>query len=199
MLLLLLSHLQWRWWWLSNRMWRAQWLNLSPPITAYMRRWTGSAFVQKMACCLFGAKPLSKPMLGYCQLPPPPPPPGQNKVKLQSKYKTLHSRKCIWKHRLWNGGHLVQGRWVNRVIFKFCVTNLFLGIWTQHWNEKREFLWHPHPLSKWLVHRSWTIIYIPSCVFRDELFLYISCQEFLVTSVSITSSTSGSISFRNQK
>ena len=30
----------------------------------------GSALVQIMACRLFGAKPLSKPMLGYCQLDP---------------------------------------------------------------------------------------------------------------------------------
>ena len=28
----------------------------------------GSALVQIMACWLFGTKPLSKPMLGYCQL-----------------------------------------------------------------------------------------------------------------------------------
>ena len=35
-----------------------------------MRQWIGSALVQIMACRLFGAKPLSKPMLGYCQLDP---------------------------------------------------------------------------------------------------------------------------------
>ena len=28
----------------------------------------------------------------------------------QSKYKTFHSRKCIWKCRLRNGGHFVQGK-----------------------------------------------------------------------------------------
>ena len=39
-----------------------------PPSAAYMRQWIGSALVQIMACRLFGAKPLSKPMLGYCQL-----------------------------------------------------------------------------------------------------------------------------------
>ena len=32
---------------------------------AYMRRWTGSSLVQIMACRLFGAKPLSEPMLEY--------------------------------------------------------------------------------------------------------------------------------------
>ena len=44
--------------------------NLSPPSAAYMRQWIGSALVQIMACRLFSAKPLSKPMLGYCQLDP---------------------------------------------------------------------------------------------------------------------------------
>ena len=53
----------------------------------YMRQWIGSALVQIMACRLFGAKPLSKPMLGY-------------------------STKCIWKYRLRNGVHFVQPRWV---------------------------------------------------------------------------------------
>ena len=42
--------------------------NSSSPSAAYMRQWTGPALVQIMACRLFGAKPLSKPMLGYCQL-----------------------------------------------------------------------------------------------------------------------------------
>ena len=31
-----------------------------------MHQWNGSALVQIMACCLFGTKPLSKPMQGYC-------------------------------------------------------------------------------------------------------------------------------------
>ena len=38
-----------------------------PPSTAYTCRWIGSEFVQIMACCPFGTKPLSKQMLGYCQ------------------------------------------------------------------------------------------------------------------------------------
>ena len=44
--------------------------NSSPPSAAYMPQWVGSALVQIMACRLFDAKPLSKPMLGYCQLDP---------------------------------------------------------------------------------------------------------------------------------
>ena len=38
------------------------------PSAAYMRQWIGSALVQIMACRLVGAKPLSKPILGYCEL-----------------------------------------------------------------------------------------------------------------------------------
>ena len=42
--------------------------NSSPPRAAYMRQWTRPAFVQVMACRLFGAKPLPEPILAYCQL-----------------------------------------------------------------------------------------------------------------------------------
>ena len=35
-----------------------------------MRQWIGSALVQIIACRLVGAKPLSQPVLGYCQLDP---------------------------------------------------------------------------------------------------------------------------------
>ena len=45
-------------------------INSSPPSAAYMHQWIGSALLQKMACRLFGAKPLSKPMLDYCRLGP---------------------------------------------------------------------------------------------------------------------------------
>ena len=65
-----------------------------------MRRWTRLALVQIMACRLSGAKPSSKPVLGYCQLEPW----EQTPVKCLSKCKTFHSRKCIWKYRLRNGG-----------------------------------------------------------------------------------------------
>ena len=47
---------------------RATYVDSSHASAAYMRQSTGSALLQIMACCLFGAKPLSKPMLGYCQL-----------------------------------------------------------------------------------------------------------------------------------
>ena len=43
-------------------------LNSSPPSATYMRQWIGPTLIQIMACQPFGAKSLSKPMLGYCQL-----------------------------------------------------------------------------------------------------------------------------------
>ena len=41
-----------------------------PLVLHICSQWIGSALVQIMACRLFGAKPLSKPMQGYCQLEP---------------------------------------------------------------------------------------------------------------------------------
>ena len=38
-------------------------LKSSPLSATYMRRWTASSLVQMMACRLFGAKPLSKPIM----------------------------------------------------------------------------------------------------------------------------------------
>ena len=45
-------------------------INSSPPSAAYMRQWIKSALVDIIAYRLFGTKPLSKPLLGYCQLDP---------------------------------------------------------------------------------------------------------------------------------
>ena len=45
-------------------------INSSPPSAAYMRQWIRWVLIKKMACRLYGAKPLSKPMLRYCQLDP---------------------------------------------------------------------------------------------------------------------------------
>ena len=39
-----------------------------PPSVSDMHTWIWPALVQIMACRLFSVKPLSKPMLGYCQL-----------------------------------------------------------------------------------------------------------------------------------
>ena len=69
-------------------------VNSLRPNDAYMRHQTSTSLVQIMACCLFGAKPLSKPMM-YCQL-------GQTSITLYSKFKHFCSRKCFWNHRLEN-------------------------------------------------------------------------------------------------
>ena len=45
-------------------------VNSSPPSAAYMRQLIETALVQIMASRLFGGKPLSEPMLHFCQLDP---------------------------------------------------------------------------------------------------------------------------------
>ena len=71
-------------------------VNSSPPNTAYMHYWIGSALVQIMACGLFGAKPISKPVLAYCHLDSW----EQISMKFKSEFYHFHSRKCIWNCRL---------------------------------------------------------------------------------------------------
>ena len=66
-------------------------VNSSPPSAAYMRRWTLSALVQIMAYRLVGAKPLSEPMLPYCQSDPE----EHITMKFYLKFKYLHSKKCV--------------------------------------------------------------------------------------------------------
>ena len=140
---------------------RGEWVNSSPPSAAYMRQWIGSALVQIMACRLFSAKPLSKPMLSYCQLDPR----KQTSVKSLSKYKTFHSWKCIWKYPLWNGGHFVQGemslycRWRWLLVMSVCpciiafINPHNLGTHVHHWFSCDAYLtitpvtccsWHYH-------------------------------------------------------
>ena len=61
-------------------------LNSSPSSAAYMRQWTRLALLQVMARRLFGAKPLSKPMLAYCHLVSW----EQFSVKFESEFCHLH-------------------------------------------------------------------------------------------------------------
>ena len=77
--------------------------NPSRPSNAYMRRWIGSSFGQIMACVLFGAKPLSQPMLDYCWLELS----EQIAVKFELKLLSFHSKWCTWKCRLQSGAHFV--------------------------------------------------------------------------------------------
>ena len=57
-----------------------------------------------MACPLSGARPLSEPMMTYCQLNPR----EHISMKYCLKFKCFHSRKCIWKCRLENSSHFVS-------------------------------------------------------------------------------------------
>ena len=71
---------------------------------AYKRQWTGSTLVQIIACRPLGAKLLSKPMLGCCQL-------DKLQWHFNQNTKHFHEKKCISKQLLWNSGHFVQRRW----------------------------------------------------------------------------------------
>ena len=82
-----------------------KYLTHSPPSAAYMRQWTGSALVQVMACRLLGPKPLSEPMLTYCQLDPK----EHISIIFYLKFKYFHLWKCIWSCCLWHCSHFFQG------------------------------------------------------------------------------------------
>ena len=71
-----------------------QHINLSRPSDAYIRHQPKLSLLQMMACRLPGDKPLSEPMLYYCQLNP------RNIIQSNSKFKHFHQRKCIWICRL---------------------------------------------------------------------------------------------------
>ena len=58
-------------------------------------------FVENKEFLIPDSKPLSKPLLGYCQLDHK----EQTSVTFWSKHNNFHSRKCLWKYRLRNGGH----------------------------------------------------------------------------------------------
>ena len=107
----------------------------SPPSDAYVRQWIRSALVQIMACRLIGAKPLSQPMLGYCQLDPK----EQTSVKFLSKYKIFHSQKCIWKHRLRNGGHFDQGEMSQHSVYAFLKDQHYATSYHLQSPHQREF------------------------------------------------------------
>ena len=60
--------------------------------------------VRVMACRLFDAKLKTN----QCSLITNQTPQGTNLMKFESKYKYFHSRNCIGKYRLFNGGHFVR-------------------------------------------------------------------------------------------
>ena len=101
-------------------------INSSPPSATYMRRWTGSALLQMMACRPEGAKLLSEEMLTYCQLDPK----EHISMKFYLKFNFFHSWKCVWKCRLRNGGHLSRGTWIKVAFF---LRSLILPLGSKVW------------------------------------------------------------------
>ena len=86
---------------------RQLYFNSSPFSAAYMGQWIESTLVQIMACHLFGAKPLYQCWIIIHRTLRP------NFCEFLIKIKTFHFGKCIWKHRLGDGGLFVKGRLVN--------------------------------------------------------------------------------------
>ena len=99
------------------------------------------SLVQIMACRLFGDNPLSEPIMVYCQLKPK----EHISMKFYLKFKGFHSRKCIWRCCLQNGGHLVSA--------PMCSVS-FIAVWSclvlVKWKAITGSMHHPtanrHPL-----------------------------------------------------
>ena len=102
---------------------------------SYMHHRPWPSLVQIMACRLFGAKPLSELMLYHCQLDLW----EQTSVKMYSKLRHFHSRKCIWKWHLENVIHFISAS-----VYEFwwnlhdCLQWLW---WRFNWNDI-SILWY---------------------------------------------------------
>ena len=137
------------------------------PSAAYMRQSTRSALVQIMACRVVGAKPLSEPMLNYCQLASR----EQTSVKFESKYKIFHTRKCIWKCRPRNGGHFVQGGGVK------CA-NTPVRWQAFAWTNKITKRHTAHTIVSWPNPKQWVIVHISDLmmIIRQSIYMRTYCQ-----------------------
>ena len=74
-------------------------VNSSPPSAAYMRQLMGSALVPITAWSRISVNAVLL-LIGIL---------GTNFSEILIKIQKFHSRKCIWKHRLRNGGHFISG------------------------------------------------------------------------------------------
>ena len=101
-----LSKQLWGWWFetLSHSLWRHR--------------------NEMMACGLFGAKPLSDTMPGYCWRGPW----EYKSVTLELKYNKFHSIKFIWKSRLHNGGHFCLDRHVLKSVYRKPMRRIAWGL-----------------------------------------------------------------------
>ena len=93
-----------------------------------MRQWTWSVLVQVMNCRLFGAKPLSEPIIASCQLDSW----EHISVKFESEFIHFHSRKYKWKCvQKWR--HFVLGRWVKNTTYVSMDSNISLAASRRHY------------------------------------------------------------------
>ena len=152
--------------------------NSSAPNAAYMRQWSVSvpSLVHVMACHLFGAKPLSEPMLVYCQLNSR----EQISVKFKSEFYHFHSRKCIWNCRLLKWQPFCPGRdkltdWdPNKLTGILRTGKIFKPIFLQDdffLCEISHFV--PGSGNDSAPDRHWTITHIHSSFFSSLFFLYL--------------------------
>ena len=96
-----------------------------PPSSVYMHQWIGSALVQIVACRLYGANPISRPMLDYCQLDW-----EQVSVKFESEFYNFHSQKMHLKlSSAKMAAILSRGRWVNLMQFHSGLPCRHLSQW----------------------------------------------------------------------
>ena len=75
---------------------RGQWVNLLRLSDAYLHHQLMSSLVHIVACRLFATKPLSEPMLNYCQLDPR----EQTSIKLCLKFKHFIKENTLEKNCL---------------------------------------------------------------------------------------------------
>ena len=91
---------------------------ITRPSATYMHQWMGSAFVQIMACRLFGNEPISKPMLKYCYISIGPL--RTNFSEISIEIQNFPFIKMHLKIPSMKVSNFVLGRWVN-IGVKYCV------------------------------------------------------------------------------
>ena len=112
-----------------------------------MCQWIGSALVQIMACRLFGAKPLSKPMLVYCQLDAIGINFTENLTQTQNfSLKKMHLKITSAKWRPFCPGELSSLGWhVDRPFVFRCVWHTIgADLWSDRQGQSHcRFAWWP--------------------------------------------------------
>ena len=124
--------------------------NSSPPSAAYMRQWIGSALVETMAWRLFGAKPLSKPMLVYYQL-------DHKELTLVNFFSQI-SNFFIQENSFKNvvcemAAFLSRGRWVN-LYGSLCGIIIFTVLVSIYTSTNDRFASWLHSCQPFAIHRT---------------------------------------------